>query len=290
MKLEDAVILLYSLKRDRSSGHEKPHKPVLLLAIIDLVELGEITSNQIPQSDHLRTLFRSYFEIVKRGNDQCSPELPYYHLSSEPFWTLYPKKPDASLSWGKLQERVQHAVIDEALFALLMNPLDRELLREAIISRYFAKHRDALRSICRENTQSNEQMIAEDPKVPGRDTGFRKIITEVYDYRCAACGLRVYLDQITLVEAAHLIPYFETHDDNPKNGMALCRNHHYAMDRHLISPCPDGKWHVSRRLDRRRDGEAKLLEIDGLDILLPKEKQYHPEESALRWRCERLLA
>jgi putative restriction endonuclease len=290
MTLEDAVILLYSLRRGRSNGHEKPHKPVLLLAIMDLVELGEIRSNQIPPSDRLRSLFRTYFEIVKQGNDQCSPELPFYHLSGEAFWSLYPKKPDASLSWGRLQELVQHAVIETELFALMINPLDRELMREAIISRYFAKHRDAIRSVCRENTQSKEPAVAEDPKVPGRDGGFRKIITEVYDHRCAACGLRIYLDQITLVEAAHLVPYAVTHDDNPRNGMALCRNHHYAMDRHLIAPCPDNKWRVSTRLDRRRDGEAKLLEIDGLEILLPKEKQFYPDESALRWRCDRLLA
>ena len=43
MTLEDAVILLYSLKRDSLSGHEKPHKPLLLLfAILDLIKTGEI--------------------------------------------------------------------------------------------------------------------------------------------------------------------------------------------------------------------------------------------------------
>ncbi len=38
---------------------------------------------------------------------------------------------------------------------------------------------------------------------PGRDGAFRRTILEIYDYRCAACGVRVLLDQsVSLVEAA----------------------------------------------------------------------------------------
>ena len=40
-------------------------------------------------------------------------------------------------------------------------------------------------------------------------------------YRCAACGLRFLYDEITIIDAAHLIPFSETHDDSPQNGMAL---------------------------------------------------------------------
>ena len=157
---------------------------------------------------------------------------------------------------------------------------------------YFAHHREALRRVCAQQTQHDDawsQAIAEEP-LPGRDKAFRKLIIDVYDHRCAACGLRLNIDNIVLVEAAHLIPWSESHDDNPRNGMALCRNHHYAMDRHLIAPTPDLNWKVSRRLDDRRDGEAELVALNDRSILLPKLEQYIPTPEALIWRTERLLA
>jgi predicted restriction endonuclease len=83
---------------------------------------------------------------------------------------------------------------------------------------------------------------------------------EVYDYRCAACGIRVLLDHVeSLVEAAHLIPFSESRNDKPTNGMALCPNHHWAMDRHLIAPCPDSK----RRAGIWRVNEERLASTRG---------------------------
>ena len=39
MPLDDLLAKLYNLKRDRGSGWEKPYKPALLLALIDLIAL-----------------------------------------------------------------------------------------------------------------------------------------------------------------------------------------------------------------------------------------------------------
>lgn len=290
MTTEDAIALVYDLKRGRTGKHERPHKPVLLLAVLDLIERGDISDNRIIPSQDLREAFTTYFKIVRRGNDQNSPENPFYYLCSEGFWSLHPTRPAGALSWAGLQREVSHASITPALYALLCAPVSRELLREAIYSRYFADHRDALRRACNQQTQvQHESLVAEDP-LPGRDAAFRKLVIEVYDYRCAACGLRLRLDNIVLVEAAHLIPWSESHDDNPRNGMALCRNHHYAMDRHLITPTPDLEWQVSKRLDDRRDGEAELVSLNKRSLLLPKLEQYRPKPEALEWRRERLLA
>ena len=292
MTTEDAIALLYDLKRDRSSGHEKPHKPILLLAVLDLIESGAICDNKIIPSQELREAFTAYFTIVRQGNDQNSPYNPFYYLYSAGFWSLAPKPAAAPKSWSSLQQVVSHASIQPDLYALMCTPIQRELLREAIYSRYFAHHREALRRVCAQQTQHDDawsQAIAEEP-LPGRDKAFRKLIIDVYDHRCAACGLRLSIDNIVLVEAAHLIPWSESHDDNPRNGMALCRNHHYAMDRHLIAPTPDLNWKVSRRLDDRRDGEAELVALNDRSILLPKLEQYIPTPEALIWRTERLLA
>jgi len=75
----------------------------------------------------------------------------------------------------------------------------------------------------------------------GRNRAFRRKVLEIHDYQCAACGLRIKMPEVsdlTFVDAAHLIPFSESQNDHPNNGLALCKNHHWAMDRHLIAPAP----------------------------------------------------
>ena len=36
--------------------------------------------------------------------------------------------------------------------------------------------------------------------------------------------------------ATHLIPFSESRNDHPTNGLALCKNHHGTMERNLIAP------------------------------------------------------
>ena len=43
----------YSLRRDRRGSHERPHKPALLLSIIDLLDRRVIAENRVPLSDEL---------------------------------------------------------------------------------------------------------------------------------------------------------------------------------------------------------------------------------------------
>ena len=41
---------LYSLRRDKRGSHKRPHKPVLLLSILDLLDRGVIAENRVPLS------------------------------------------------------------------------------------------------------------------------------------------------------------------------------------------------------------------------------------------------
>jgi len=48
-------------------------------------------------------------------------------------------------------------------------------------------------------------------------------------------------------------------------------------------------WAVSPLLDDRIEGHKELLKLDGRNVLLPREKKFHPAEASLTWRWERLL-
>jgi putative restriction endonuclease len=135
--------------------------------------------------------------------------------------------------------------------------------------------------------------VAEDELEYGRSPAFRRKILEIYDHQCAACGLRIKLPtarDVSFIDAAHLIPFAESRNDHPTNGLALCKNHHWAMDRDIIAPGPDLHWHVSRVLDARRStGEAALVELSGRAVLLPRNEAFLPAKEFLEWRAQRLV-
>ena len=81
MQLQDYLDKLANLNVNRRHGHPSPHKPVMLLALMDLFEGGEQIENRIPFEPELIGGFKRYFEIVKQDEDQCNPHLPYFHLS-----------------------------------------------------------------------------------------------------------------------------------------------------------------------------------------------------------------
>ena len=64
-----------------------------------------------------------------------------------------------------------------------------------------------------------------------RATDFRKRVLGAYQHQCAFCGV-----QLELIDAAHIIPVAAvTSTDETKNGIALCKLHHTAFDRNLVS-------------------------------------------------------
>ncbi len=61
---------------------------MLLLAILDLLDKGRITENEIPLDHDLVDTFRRYFDAVRQCDDKPTIENPYYFLSGDGFWKL----------------------------------------------------------------------------------------------------------------------------------------------------------------------------------------------------------
>ena len=72
---------------------------------------------------------------------------------------------------------------------------------------------------------------------PIRRAGFRQAIMRLYDYTCAVCRLRIVtMDGESATDAAHIIPFhISQSNDDVRNGVSLCKLHHWAFDKGLIS-------------------------------------------------------
>ena len=313
--LQDYLRMFDSLIVNKSYGVVAPHKPCLLLAVIDLVESGAITDGRVRYTHALREMFSEYFAIVSKPEHRDRPYYPFFHLKPtrskpESFWKIKVKEGrEADFtritipSHLQMEEYTEYAEIDPDLFEYLLNPESREALRNRLIQ-WFPDHQRALNEEIASHRESNsyERGLREavagvpavhepPPSAYTRDRAFRRLVLEAYDYRCAASGWRLIVPESRiLVQAAHLIPHSESQDDDPRNGIALTPNFHWALDQHIIAPGPDMKWHLSEVVDERIADNQPLIELRGKDVIVPSKQGMLPRKDALEWRLERLLA
>lgn len=291
----------------------KPHKPCLLLAVIDSAECGALKRNEIYYESSLLERFTLYFEAVRGPADGLTPHYPFFHLKNDKFWHLHPAVGRESYLTGTgdkvrhshsgIALNIKYASLDPELHTLLLDREARHELRKALVRRWFREKQEQVWNIIEQIHIANQYenalryaveqdkalKVSDNENVrEARSTAFRRVVMEAYDYRCAASGWRlVFPDGTSLADAAHLIPFAESHDDDPRNGIALTPTYHRALDRGLIAPGPDMKWHVSNILDKRIRDHQLLLDLSGQDVILDNPR-YKPFEAALKWRIENL--
>ncbi len=305
MNLESYLEKFANLRTGINRGHVKPHKPVMMLAILSMIENRKITSNRISYSPQLLELFNRFFDIVKSEQDVSNPLLPFFYLRGDGFFHHRPFK-EESLNYEGLSDPgsikkftriVECAYLNQDLWDYLQDQAALNSLRGILIHSYFPKYKNQIEGIVREEKEISgyENILKKEPdkikelKSSYRSTAFSRIIREIYDYRCAACGLRLNLNGLVIIDAAHLIPFSESQDDDPRNGIALCKNHHWAMDKFLIVPGTDNLWHVSPELDDRIEGCKEIINLNKRKILLPLDEKYYPKPNSLNWRYSRIL-
>ena len=135
---------IQSLHTNVQKGSPAPHKAILLLSIIDLIEDGDITDARIFLTEELEARFLKLWKYYLGKSLLFSPDIfkPYYHMDHEPFWNLVSTEenrqekvePRYNRSW--IQSNYQYALIDEELFKLLKDERVRAQFRLSLIGKY----------------------------------------------------------------------------------------------------------------------------------------------------------
>lgn len=93
-----------NLSRNKYKGCYAPHKSVMIMAIMELVESGHITTNVIHLDKELKNKFKEVWQkVVPVGSPfKCEYRNPFTYMDSEPFWDLSTDNDKAFISWEAL--------------------------------------------------------------------------------------------------------------------------------------------------------------------------------------------
>jgi putative restriction endonuclease len=89
-ELKKYLLLFKKIRIDRSHGIA-PHKPLLLLSVLQLYHSKLILDRRVFITPELVALFKANWIALVRTNHDCRISYPFYYLKSDRFWQLVPK-------------------------------------------------------------------------------------------------------------------------------------------------------------------------------------------------------
>jgi putative restriction endonuclease len=111
---------------------------------------------------------------------------------------------------------------------------------------------------------------------------FRVLVTDMYNRRCAITQERT----LPALEAAHIRPYGDGGEHDPRNGLLLRRDIHSLFDAGYVTVTPDLHFEVSRRIKEEFENGRHYYELHGKPISTPEDALRRPDPEALRWHNE----
>lgn len=262
-------------------------KPLLLLLVIAKLERGDMHQNRLHFSDirgELTDLIQRYGGRPTSSN--ARPEQPFYHLRTSPFWKLttrheYPSSRTARIS--DLTMPTSFASLDSTVYETLRHSSQtRSHAFQYILDRWWPETvHDELR----------EQLGMPAPTTTRRPRNVRFVaqVLENYRFSCAFCGFHAIINgRATGIDACHIQWHSANGPDVSENGIALCKLHHWAFDRGILTLDAMMQICVSSTFVVQCDGALPLESLAGKSVVVPS-RHTHPATIHLNWHCQNVF-
>jgi putative restriction endonuclease len=301
---------LSKLRVDRSKGAVAPHKAILLVSVIQLIDSGFIHENRIFISPELVSRFKdNWHDLVKAEKFSPNFSLPFYHMTSDKFWQLKTLPGREILltashsikSFSALKSCIDYAFLDDESYEWLKNPLNRTVAIHVLLDTYLygqrlnhtnvdSYHKIELQILHEPAIEYKRAIdMADEEDVFVRSGVFKKVIPRAYNYTCCVSGMKIIATRdVQMIDACHIIPFAESHDDTIKNGISLSPNLHRAFDRFLITI--NDRYEVVVSHDFNESGGFPIREFHGTRIHLPNDAEFFPSKANLSWHNDRFHA
>lgn len=126
-------------------------------------------------------------------------------------------------------------------------------------------------------------------KKVARSIVFRSKILDLYEETCAVCSEALRAPSgVTEVDAAHVVPRSVLGSDDARNGLALCKRHHWAFDKGLFGVGDDRKIIVPNIVSALAEN-ISLKQFNGRPIREATNATMRVHPSAFEWHREYLL-
>jgi len=260
------------------------------LVILEFAEKEQSFGDILPLTPELAFRFCTYWSIVAHRRSQA-PDIryPFYHLKSDGFWS--PLGEDGKPASDRRLTRYASLPLDFVAFA--KDPASRDKARRILIAKYFQPaERVALYTLVGLPIPSEDQMASdasyktpEEAAKKGREARFRLNIVAAYNYKCALTRYRLTtITGASIVDAAHIHQFSDSRNNDPRNGLALCKNAHWLFDNGLWTLTDDCKIIIAEgRFAEQGPDQMLLREYHGQKIHLPPDPAHWPNPLHIAW-------
>lgn len=316
MKSTDQQILhkFTKLRTANTKYGKAPHKPVLLISILELIKQGHYLNNQISITPELVATFQENWQLlVTTGHTQDFTQpfgrLQNDKLKGDSIWEVKTVWDIDAIrfekSFNKFQENVLHGAFHPIVYDFLMTSDHLNQVISLLLETYLPKQKHAyLHKEANEYLQHIETSILEDMPMPYaapetkqqeqtvyiRNNVFKRLIPQVYEYTCSVTGMQV-IDQKGkgLIDACHIRPISKGGFDHVSNGIALCPNIHRAFDKGLISFDKKLQVIVSDAFREVEKNDYSLRKLRSTKLKIPSVGKYQPNLENVEWHREHIF-
>lgn len=126
-------------------------------------------------------------------------------------------------------------------------------------------------------------------KKMARSVVFRERVVRIYERTCAVCksALKSPVGLYEL-DAAHIVPRSKLGTDDARNGIALCKRHHWAFDLGLFGISNEMTILVPSHVASIPENDSLRL-LQGKGIVSPLAPTLSPHPLALKWHRENIM-
>ena len=306
--MEAILQQITSLRRATTKLGPAPHKPILLLALLELFDEKKIDRNWIEIDDPLLTRFYDIWNLLAGSVNTPNFALTFFHMGNErrnlwnltvlPGKTIVTTHKLAYKSLKALKETFLGARLSDEFYSAIKNRQTRDAIKSALLTTYFPNNSfrkretaqryskkieaqilygpvennagNAIRNIQDESIESTEEEIIL------RNFIFKKAVLGSYNYQCAVSGLKIEEpNDEFLVDACHIIPFIQSGDNSIRNGIALSPTLHRAFYNGLIAIDDNYKILVHTKL-KDCNPMVGIRQYENKAILLPTNEQFYP--------------
>lgn len=309
------ITKLTRLNRASTPYGKAPHKPVLLLSLLELMDKGIAIENRFYVDTELVGLFQENWRLLVDSLNTLDFTRPIYHQQSEklngnPFWFLQ-AKPGCQInshigSVNTLERVLDYGYFAPAVYLLLTDRAYRANITAVLLDAYFPAQKGRFMEAKRtgsgylsdlENYVLNEPeaqykhvKVETEEDVFVRGGLFKKNVYKIYQNTCCITGMRLQSTHgHNFIDACHIVPFSVTHDDKVSNGLALCPNLHRAFDRGLITLDEQYRVVVSKHLIENSGHPYNLKPYHGRPIHLPQNIAQAPGRENVQWHREHIF-